>query len=110
VITAEETGTKPQERDVVSTALEKNGEILLGSSGRNILKEGAVWHVSPIQELLKPGASKQACNSRRTSVYSSLLSNARNRRKSSHALLIATQHKGKHISAAISCHATIAAA
>jgi hypothetical protein len=31
VITAEETGTKPQERDV-STALEKNDEILLGCS------------------------------------------------------------------------------
>jgi hypothetical protein len=44
VITADETGTKPQERDV-STALEKNGEILLGCS----LKEGAVWRVSPMQ-------------------------------------------------------------
>jgi hypothetical protein len=42
VITAEETGTKPQERDFVSTALEKNGEIMLGCSGRNSLKEGAV--------------------------------------------------------------------
>jgi hypothetical protein len=53
VITAEETGTKPQERDVVSTALEKNGEIMLGCSGRNSLKEGAVWHNRTMRELLK---------------------------------------------------------
>jgi hypothetical protein len=39
----------------------------------------------PVREPLKRGASKQACSSRRTSVYSSLLSNARNSRKSSHA-------------------------
>jgi hypothetical protein len=32
----------------------------------------------PVREPLKRGASKQASNSRRTSVYSSLLSNARN--------------------------------
>jgi hypothetical protein len=66
----------------------------------------------PVREPLKRGASKQACNSRRTSVYSSLLSNARNSRKSSHASpssLVATQHRGKHISEAVSRHATIAA-
>jgi hypothetical protein len=34
MITAEETGTKPQERDVVSGALEKDGEMLLGLSER----------------------------------------------------------------------------
>jgi hypothetical protein len=109
----EETGAKPQERDVVITALEKNGEILLGCSGQNSLKEGAVWRVSPIRELLKCGASKQACNRRRTSVYSSLLCNARNRRKGSHASpvsLVVTQHRNKHISAAVSRHATIEAA
>jgi hypothetical protein len=33
MITTEETVTKPQERDVVSTALEKNIEMLLGCSG-----------------------------------------------------------------------------
>jgi hypothetical protein len=38
MITAEETGTKPQERDVVSAALEKNGEMLLGCSGRTTLR------------------------------------------------------------------------
>jgi hypothetical protein len=83
-------------RDVVSTALEKNGEILLGCSGRNSLKEGAVWHVSPMRELLKRGASKQARNRRRTSDYSSLLCHARNRRPSSHASPtshVATQHR-----------------
>jgi hypothetical protein len=104
VITAGETGTKPQERDIVSTAHEKNGEIMLDCSGRNSLKEGAVWRVSPIRELLKRVASKQA---------RSLLCNARNRRKSSHASpssLVATQHRGKSISAAVSRHATIAAA
>jgi hypothetical protein len=37
VITAEETGTKPQE-DVVSAALDKNGEMLLGCSGRTTLR------------------------------------------------------------------------
>jgi hypothetical protein len=36
--TAEETGTKPQVRDVVSAALEKNGEMLLGCSGRTTLR------------------------------------------------------------------------
>jgi hypothetical protein len=53
VITAEETGTKPQERDVVSKDLEKNGEIMLDCSGRNSLKEGAVWRIYPMRELLK---------------------------------------------------------
>jgi hypothetical protein len=38
-----------------------------------------------------------------------LLCKARNSRKSSHASLVATQHIGKHISAAVSRHATIAA-
>jgi hypothetical protein len=37
MITAEETGTKPRERDV-SAALEKNGEMLLGCSGRTTLR------------------------------------------------------------------------
>jgi hypothetical protein len=71
-----------------------------------------VWRVSPMRELLKHGASKQARNRRRTSVYSSLLSNARNSRESSHASpssLVATQQRGKNISAAVSRHATIAA-
>jgi hypothetical protein len=70
-----------------------------------------LWRVSPMRELLKRGASKQARN-RRRSVYSSLLSNTRNRRKSSHASpssLVATQHRGKSISAAVGRHATIAA-
>jgi hypothetical protein len=69
--------------------------------------------ISPIRELLKRGALKQACNRRRTSVYSSLLCNARNRRKSSHTSstsLVATRHRSKHISAAVSRHTTIAAA
>jgi hypothetical protein len=38
VITAEETGTKTRERDVISTVLEKNGEIMLGYSGRTALR------------------------------------------------------------------------
>jgi hypothetical protein len=38
MITAEETETKPHERDVVSAALEKNGEMLLGCSGRTTLR------------------------------------------------------------------------
>jgi hypothetical protein len=38
MITAEETGTKTQVRDVVSAALEKNGEMLLGCSGRTTLR------------------------------------------------------------------------
>jgi hypothetical protein len=38
MITAEETGTKPQGRDIVSAALEKNGEMLLGCSGRTTLR------------------------------------------------------------------------
>jgi hypothetical protein len=66
----------------------------------------------PVREPLKRGASKHACNSRRTSVYSSLLSNARNSRKSSHASpssLVATQHRSKNISEAVSRHVTIAA-
>jgi hypothetical protein len=65
-----------------------------------------------MRELLKRGALKQARNRRRTSVYSSLLCNARISRKSSHASpssLVATQHRGKSISAAVSRHATIAA-
>jgi hypothetical protein len=69
-----------------------------------------LWRVSPMRELLKRGASKQARN-RRTSVYRSLLCNARNSRKSSHASpssLVATQHRGKSISAAVSRHASIA--
>jgi hypothetical protein len=37
VITAEETETKPRERDV-STALEKNGEIMLVYSGQTALR------------------------------------------------------------------------
>jgi hypothetical protein len=53
--------------------------------------------------------SLETGTNRRTSVYSSLLCNARNRRKSSHASLAATQHS-KHISVAVSHHATIAAA
>jgi hypothetical protein len=55
-----------------------------------------LWRVSPMRELLKPGASKQARNRRRTSVYSSLLCNARNRRKSKHASpasLVSMQHR-----------------
>jgi hypothetical protein len=46
VITTEETGTKPQERDVVSAAPEKNGEMLLGCSGRTTLRReqcDVVW-------------------------------------------------------------------
>jgi hypothetical protein len=39
MITAEETGTKPQVRDVVSTALGENDEMLLGCSGRTTLRE-----------------------------------------------------------------------
>jgi hypothetical protein len=38
-----------------------------------------------------------------------LLCKAHNSRKSSHASLVATQHRGKHISVAVSRHATIAA-
>jgi hypothetical protein len=38
-----------------------------------------------------------------------LLCKPRNSRKSSHASVVATQHRGKHISAAVSRHATIAA-
>jgi hypothetical protein len=38
MITAEENGTKPQGRDVVSAFLEKNGEMLLGCSGRRTLR------------------------------------------------------------------------
>jgi hypothetical protein len=38
MITAEETRTKPQGRDVVSAALEKNGEMMLGCSGRTTLR------------------------------------------------------------------------
>jgi hypothetical protein len=46
VITTEETGTKPQERDVVSAFLEKNGKMLLGCSGRTTLRReqcDVVW-------------------------------------------------------------------
>jgi hypothetical protein len=71
-----------------------------------------LWRISPMRELMKRGASKQARNRRRTSGYSSLLCNARNSRKSSHASpfsLVATQHRGKSISVAVSRHATIAA-
>jgi hypothetical protein len=66
----------------------------------------------PVRERLKRGASNQARNRKRTSVYSSWLSNTRNSRKSSHASpssLVATQHRGKSISVAVSRHATIAA-
>jgi hypothetical protein len=55
-----------------------------------------LWRVSPMRELLKSGASKQARNRRRTSVYSSLLCNACNRRKSKHASpasVVAMQHR-----------------
>jgi hypothetical protein len=41
MITVEETGTKPQGRDVVSAFLEKktkHGEMLLGCSGRTTLR------------------------------------------------------------------------
>jgi hypothetical protein len=52
-----------------------------------------VWRVSPMQELLKRGASKRSRSRRRTSVYSSLLCGARNRRKSSHPAP-RSQHRG----------------
>jgi hypothetical protein len=38
VITAEEIGTMPQVRDVVSASLAENGEMLLGCSGRTTLR------------------------------------------------------------------------
>jgi hypothetical protein len=42
VITAKE-GAEPHESDVATTDMEEwNGEIMLGCSGRNSLKEGAV--------------------------------------------------------------------
>jgi hypothetical protein len=62
-------------------------------NAKYLQKNNIVWRVSPMRELLKRGASKRARNRRRTSVYSSLLGGARNRRKSSHASP-RSQHRG----------------
>jgi hypothetical protein len=64
----------------------------------------------PKARTVKPQKPRNARNNRSTSVYCSLLGNSRNSRKSSLASLVAIQRRGKHISAAVSSHATIAAA
>jgi hypothetical protein len=47
-------GAEPYESDFASIATkERKGDTPLGCSGRNSLKEGAVWRNSPMWELLK---------------------------------------------------------
>jgi hypothetical protein len=44
-------GAEPQEvTSQAQTSEEWNGEIMLGCSGRNSLKKGAVWRVSPVRD------------------------------------------------------------
>jgi hypothetical protein len=68
---------------------------------------------APFENCRSAETSKHASNNKSRSVYRSLLANARNSRKSSRASLVslvAKQRRGKHISAAVSRHATTAAA
>jgi hypothetical protein len=44
-------GAEPQEvTSQPQTSEELNGEMMLGCSGRNSLKEGAVWRISPVRD------------------------------------------------------------
>jgi hypothetical protein len=46
--------TEPQESDFASTSTEeRKGDTLLGCSGRDSLKEGAVWRNRPMRDLVK---------------------------------------------------------
>jgi hypothetical protein len=64
-----------------------------------------LWRVSPCAGTVEARSLESGPQQKENE----LLCKARNSRKSSHVSLVATQHRGKHISAAVSRHATIAA-